>query len=128
MNRDFTQEELDCIKNLFSEDEFNKIIYQVRGKLRRRQERSDKQFLMQEIAKIEGASNIEEIDDDNYDLYKSIVYDYKERKDIKIVFDKIDSYYKLKLKTRNYAYSTYSIKDLLDKLPIIHQGIDDGII
>ena len=128
MNRDFTQEELDCIKELFTEDEFNNIIYKIKNKIIMRQERIDKEKLMNEIREIEGTKRVDLINNSDNDLYKTIIYDYKTRRDIKIFFELHEYGMRIILKTRNYGFSTQSINDLIEKLPIIHKGIEDGII
>lgn len=128
MNRDFTQEELDCIKELFTEDEFNNIIYKIKNKLKTKQERIGKEKLMNEIREMEGAKRVDLINNSDNDLYKTIIYDYRNRKDIKIFFELHEYSMRIVLKTRNYGYAAESVDDLIEKLPIIHKGIEDGII
>lgn len=130
MNRDLTKKELDCIKNHFNEFEFRDLITKISNRLRLKDELLSKEKLMKDISEMEGTDKVDLVNDgdEDFDFSKSIIYDYKNRKNIKIVISNYTYGYILTLKTLSYAYEAKGFNDLTETIPKIHKAIDDGII
>ena len=128
MNRDFTQDELDCIKNDFSKEEFGELINKITEKKKYNHFKVEKQELLEFLKTLNGVDRLATIEDAYDSVFDTIIYNYKKRKDIKICFHRYEYGMLLKLKIRNYSYTAESFEDLINKIPAIHEAIDNCII
>lgn len=130
MNRDLTKKELDCIKRHFNEFEFRDLTTKISNRLRLKDELLSKEKLMKDVSEMEGTDRVDLVNngDEDFDFSKSIIYDYKNRKNIKIVISNYTYGYILTLKTLSYVYEAKGFNDLTETIPKIHKAIDDGII
>lgn len=124
MNRDFTKRELAIIKNLFSEQEFASLINRIQVIDAYDKFETDIKSFYSYIQTVDGVTNID-MGSEGYSDYDFIVYDYRERKNVRINFASPEF---IKLRTKDYNFKAKSVEALREVLATIHKAIDDGII